>query len=673
MTSLNQKKIKTIATRIAICKEFLEKFNEETAKARHIENELKNKATGEKIIENILDATNKPYLIKNRDLEEKLEARVLAKATDVLKSLKAIASKKNDSKVLFKIGCLENYKNRHNISLHAMHLKPMLRKTLNFNTWARSTIKRKAKSNLALFSVYKKFQLQALKVRVSAYRLVNLKLRHNIFSACINMFIINSVFWFDCKFPCTKINLFAKYLLDDTINSYSNNYSTDAECILAILKITKILEMIEIVNNEENAKALLKHAHYQLATIYFHTGYIEEARVYFRKSIKSKKLTYERTSQRLLKGEWFCALGHIALLEYISRAQALNLIPMYKFYYDSASIPEDYRVISNEFANKINAEDISHYGDSERNYLLKDLPEFSFWVWTLDLNGLKDYFFIDALFIISRLWDSKGLNCDEKIVTDKNESIETYSICIHARESSYHSWNITYPSLRDYDIGDIKNFIDKRLGEGAKIGRIGDVPLKKRNKDLRFKDVALIEGNKRKRIESTIKMIQNCEVYLGCNSGIGIYASVHKKPCLWINWVPIGLPYWEPNDLLIFKLVYNIKTKKYLSLRDMLITDNIAFVQLDRCGLSEKYRFTANSEKEIESAYLDLRNKIDKSLAKNSSIENRADDQNITDNELKKEFCKVFQNAAGREYRGTPIAPSFLRTNYRILFSTDRK
>tara|TARA_A100001015_G_scaffold278167_1_gene338097 strand:- start:4757 stop:6382 length:1626 start_codon:yes stop_codon:yes gene_type:complete len=191
-----------------------------------------------------------------------------------------------------------------------------------------------------------------------------------------------------------------------------------------------------------------------------------------------------------------------------------------------------------------------------------------------------------------------------------NESKIDY-VCIHVRENGYHrSWNRSKPSLRN---SKFKNYFDaiKYLNKnGITVYRLGDSTMSSTSyKHKLFFDIS----KKKVSFRDQISLISNSKFCIFTNSGMSLFSSIFNVPNLYTNWVPIFILNWTPNDIFINKLILNTKTKKYLTINQMLnnFTSKSQFKK--DYDLNKSYKIIDNFSDDILNSTININSEIDKS------------------------------------------------------------
>ena len=168
-------------------------------------------------------------------------------------------------------------------------------------------------------------------------------------------------------------------------------------------------------------------------------------------------------------------------------------------------------------------------------------------------------------------------------------------VCLHVRESGFHKgWNSRYPSMRDATIEDYRPAIDLIVRSGGWVIRMGDPTMKKLPPLAHVVDYA---HSSLKTPKADILLSLGCRFFLGTNSGIATIPAIYGVRCVFSNWLPVGLPLWPSQDLMIPKLMYDEKKGRELTLEEM-FRSGLAFVQ-NWADLPEGIRLRDNTPEEI--------------------------------------------------------------------------
>lgn len=193
--------------------------------------------------------------------------------------------------------------------------------------------------------------------------------------------------------------------------------------------------------------------------------------------------------------------------------------------------------------------------------------------------------------------------------------INTWYVCIHARDSEYLDKKVTgvdwhYHDFRDADINTYKEAIKYIISQGGKVVRVNmahKTPL------IDFEDSNYIDYGAMESANDFgyIYLISKCKFFIGGPTGITEVARMFKKPVAMCNWVHYELmTSFRQDDLFIPKKCWVNKWTRYLTLSEILshgIGRYIKSDQYKQAGID----LEANTADEIYKLAKELNEKID--------------------------------------------------------------
>ena len=224
-------------------------------------------------------------------------------------------------------------------------------------------------------------------------------------------------------------------------------------------------------------------------------------------------------------------------------------------------------------------------------------------------------------------------------------------VCLHVREPGFHKgWNTLYPSMRDANIDDYLPAIDLIVKNGGWVIRMGDPSMKPLPPIPGVIDYA---HSTLKTPRADILIPLGCRFFLGTNSGIATIPAIYGVRCVFSNWLPIGLPLWPSQDLMMPKLFWDEKQARFLSLEETLAS-GLAFIQ-NWSDLPQGITLRDNTPEEI----LDI-------TAEALGMAPELPSEGLDD--VRASYRKTAARHAS--YAGSTLAASFIR-RYRMLFDSN--
>lgn len=412
----------------------------------------------------------------------------------------------------------------------------------------------------------------------------------------------------------------------------------------------------------------------------FLLGKITRANQYWSKAGKLRRTILGEESgpiYRILGPAWFAAIGHVAMLDFyikfnqlyrgddirIVTTEQLNSIPGHYLckrlgeagieFISAVELKKDY----NLWARYHGKPEWSQLSSAERFALIDDFWEFEFpdgevWGYTHAANKIQ------------KEWERQhrppllSVTNSERQFTEKTLSIlgvpkGAWYVCLHVREPGFHkSWNSMYPSMRDAVIADYLPAIDMIVKNGGWVIRMGDasmtpLPALPCVVDYVHTDI--------KSPKADILLALGCRFFLGTNSGFATIPAIYGVKCVFSNWLPIGLPLWPSQDLMLPKLFWDEKQKRYLNF-DEIFSSGLAFIQ-NWADLPKGITLHDNTPQEI----LDL------------TAEALAIAPPLADPGLRAAAHHAYQQTAAKyaSYCGSRLADSFIQRHHALLLPSN--
>lgn len=131
------------------------------------------------------------------------------------------------------------------------------------------------------------------------------------------------------------------------------------------------------------------------------------------------------------------------------------------------------------------------------------------------------------------------------------ERLPTKWVCVHSREGGYSPEDEHLHSYRNTSIASYVPAMRWLVGHGYTVYRMGDPTMTPLPEEKRIIDYAHAPYRSP---EMDLQLLQGCEFFLGCTSGLNVVASAFGRPCALANAAPLDCVYGlGPRDLSIHK------------------------------------------------------------------------------------------------------------------------
>ena len=418
------------------------------------------------------------------------------------------------------------------------------------------------------------------------------------------------------------------------------------------------------------------HNYRVLGATYFMLGDLEDARRAFKLAGRMRQLILANGgmgSVRLLGPGWLVAIGHVCMIDFYFKMRELGWLPeVCRIFMDQSldNIPGglialEYGKYGLELAAhmnwprvydkaKLNTELAWAQLTKEQQFALRD----DFWEYRLPDGEILPY--THGAAIVQQTWEAEGrgplLKLDEQkksalryLLDEMGIPADAWYVCLHVRETGFHAnWNSKYPSARDADIEDYQVAIDAVRERGGWIVRVGDPSMKRLPKMERVYDYA--HSHLKSQIGDLV-LPAGCRFFLGTNSGYATVPGIYGVPNLLTNWIPVALPLWFGQDVMIPKMFWNKAENRFLSFEE-LFGSKIGAMQ-NILDFPAEIEVRNNSVEEIRAATMEMLDRCE-----NSAVYTPDDDV------LQKKYHDLARKYGS--YQGSRVGRDFLR-GYRDL------
>lgn len=419
------------------------------------------------------------------------------------------------------------------------------------------------------------------------------------------------------------------------------------------------------------------HNYRVLGATYFMLGELNDAGRAFRLAGRRRYLVLTNGglgSVRLLGPGWLVAIGHVCMIDFYFKMRELGWLPEVRRVFLDVSteripgglIALEYRHYGLEFASntdwaqvydKAKLDDELLWGQltESQQYALKD----DFWEYRLPDGKIVPY--THGAAIVQQAWEAEGrgplLKLDEQkkgalgyLLDEMGIPADAWYVCLHVREPGFHAkWNSKYPSARDANIDDYQVAIDAIRERGGWIVRVGDPSMKRLPKMDRVYDYA--HSHLKSQIGDLVLPVGG-RFFLGTNSGYATVPGIYGVPNLLTNWIPVALPLWFGQDVMIPKMFWNRAENRYLCFEEM-FGSKIGAMQ-NILDFPEEIEVRNNTVEEIRAATIEMLDRC----------ENRAV-YTPDDDVLQKQYHDLARKYGS--YQGSRVGRDFLRGHRDLL------
>lgn len=337
--------------------------------------------------------------------------------------------------------------------------------------------------------------------------------------------------------------------------------------------------------------------------VHFMMGDIQKANLYWKRAGEFRRfiLPSEPGNKLRIVGPSFAvAIGHVAVLDLYLKYNKLYRDESYRviFTADLNAIPGGYLTTPLRRAGLIcdstsDLESLYNSWNSDNpatNWNSLTTAEQSSLVdefWEYDFPDGQVLGYTHALARIQAEWERQNraplltTTCDEEKARRNVLSViglpeNAWYVCLHVREGSFHKkWNAVYPAMRDACIDSYLAAIEHITNQGGWVIRMGDPSMKKLSPMKNVIDYAHFPD---KTVKTDVLICTGCRFFLGTNSGFATIPAIYGVRCVLTNWLPLGLPLWFSQDLMIPKLFRYKTTGKHLTF-EQIFEHGLAFMQ----------------------------------------------------------------------------------------------
>jgi putative glycosyltransferase (TIGR04372 family) len=223
-------------------------------------------------------------------------------------------------------------------------------------------------------------------------------------------------------------------------------------------------------------------------------------------------------------------------------------------------------------------------------------------------------------------------------------------VCLHVREPGFHAkWNSKYPAARDAVVEDYFAVIKAITDRGGWVIRMGDPSMKPLPPMENVVDY--VHSTVRCEI-GDIVLAAGCKFFIGTNSGYATIPAIYGVPCVFSNWVPMALPLWFGQDLMIPKMFWDRSRQDYVGFEQIFSTPLGATQNVH--DFPENIEVRDNTPEEITEVVLEMFDRV------NGGVTYTEEDEQLQD----RYFALALQCGS---YKGSRIGRNFLNKYKNLL------
>lgn len=238
--------------------------------------------------------------------------------------------------------------------------------------------------------------------------------------------------------------------------------------------------------------------------------------------------------------------------------------------------------------------------------------------WEHDFTDGEILTYTHAAAKIQQRWETEGrpplLQIDKQKRALLNDLLKGLGVpegawyaCLHVREAGFHAkWNALYPSARDAEVDAYFLAIRTIRERGGWVIRVGDPTMK----PLPAMDGVVDYVHSRlKNQVGDILLTAGCRFFVGTNSGYATIPGIYGVPNVLTNWVPVALPLWFGQDVMIPKLFYDRQAERFVDFGTLFSTRLGAIQNIE--DFPEHIEIRGNTPEEINEAVVEMLGRLD--------------------------------------------------------------
>jgi putative glycosyltransferase (TIGR04372 family) len=444
-----------------------------------------------------------------------------------------------------------------------------------------------------------------------------------------------------------------------------------ARCLEAALQLT-------VLASKEGV-----HHYRVLGAAYFMLGELEKAHHAFLCAGNGRRYILSGgvggSSIRYLGPGWFVAIGHSAMLDFYFKkrllgwsdrdtevllATGLDTVPgrFFVLQYRQYGLRVTSPVTLSRAYNFSRRSDELNWNALSEDYRFAAMDDF----WEQEFPDGTILTYTHAAARIQQEWESErrppllsinneGRELLRKALRAMDVPEGAWFVCLHVREAGFHAeWNAIYPTVRDADIDDYELAIRAITERGGYVIRVGDPSMKPMPAMAGVFDYA--HSNLKNPVIDVL-LPAGCRFFIGTNSGYATVPGIYGVPNVLTNWVPVALPLWFGQDLMIPKVMFDRDRKTFVDFERMFSTRLGAWQNIE--DFPGHIEVRPNTPEEIREVVVEMLDRLD----------NRASYVDH-DHALQNRYHEIAEEHGS--YKGSRIGRDFLRKYEDLVWGKER-
>ncbi|MCC3405798.1 MAG: TIGR04372 family glycosyltransferase [Microcoleus sp. PH2017_10_PVI_O_A] len=287
----------------------------------------------------------------------------------------------------------------------------------------------------------------------------------------------------------------------------------------------------------------------------------------------------DRLNVRFLSNIWTAAIGHIALIDWHLKMQALGWLSPHR---RQLLLKPNQHIANPHFLNywrpyieMVSEPEIQEQCSNNARYLEESL-------YSVTLANGETMLYTEAGAAVQKQWELEGRSpllslsdsdreagwrCLQSLGVPRN----AWFVCLHVREDGFNGGYHQGLKCQKYRNADINTYllaIESIVARGGWVIRVGDTTMQPLPAMKQIIDYACTDV---KSDWMDVFLCAECRFFIGTSSGLCFVPSIFGVPCALTNWVPLGaFRSWYSQNILIPKLYFSESKQRLLTFAELI-------------------------------------------------------------------------------------------------------